>query len=66
MRAVDQVLGSLDLRGRRQERAVIVFTEGDARAVEHASVLATVPLEEAAAAAVEALAEPPVGSLDRR
>ena len=66
MRAVDQVLGSLDLRGRRQERAVIVFTEGDAPAVEHPSVLATVPLEEAAAAAVEALAEPPVGSLDRR
>ena len=31
MRAVDQVLESLDLRGRRQERAVVVFTDGDDR-----------------------------------
>ena len=65
MRAVDQVLESLDLRGRRQEQAVVVFTDGDAPAIEHPSVLATVALEQAAAAVVRALGQAPAGTLDR-
>lgn len=69
MRAVDHVLDSLDLRGRRQDKAVIVFTDGSepapASAAEHPTVLAAVPLESAASAAVEALAEATAGTLER-
>ena len=67
MRAVDEVLDALDLRGRRHEQAVIVFTDGDARPRTSSipSVRATVPLEQAAAAAVEALADAPAASLDQ-
>ena len=66
MRAVDEVLDALDLRGKRHDSAVIVFTEDDGDPdVDHPSVRATVPLEEAAAAAVEALADAPAASLDK-
>jgi len=66
MRAVEEVLDALDLRGKRHDSAVIVFTESDADPdVEHPSVRATVPVEEAAAAAVEALADAPAASLDK-
>ncbi|HEX5910885.1 MAG TPA: ATP-binding protein, partial [Thermoleophilaceae bacterium] len=66
MRAFDEVLDALDLRGKRHDKAVIVFTDEDTdQEVDHPSVRAVVPLEEAASAAVEALADAPTASLDQ-
>jgi CheY-like chemotaxis protein len=65
MRAVGEVLEALDLRGRRHDKAVIVFTADDAVPdVDHPSIRAVVPLDQAATRAVEALAEAPAASLD--
>ncbi len=65
MRAVGHVLESLDLRAQRKERAVVLFTDGDAPAVDHPSILTTVALEQAAAAVVQALGQAPASTLDR-
>ncbi len=68
MRAAAQVLDSLDLRGRRDAGAIIMFTDGSGQAPAQVGtdtqVRATVSLEQAATAVVEALAEAPPGTFN--
>ncbi|HYI35720.1 MAG TPA: ATP-binding protein [Thermoleophilaceae bacterium] len=67
MRAVGDVLGALDLRGARTDKAVIVFVDPDTPAPEFpdgAGVRAVVSLEQAGAAVVEALADPQTATLE--
>ena len=62
LRAVEDAVGALDLRGRRHGKGVIIFTEqgpppGAAPAPSAPGVSATVPIEEAGEAVLVALAE---------
>ncbi|MEJ7714366.1 MAG: hypothetical protein WKF40_01145 [Thermoleophilaceae bacterium] len=64
LRAVEDAVGALDLRGRRHGKGVIIFTEqgpspGAAPAPPAPGVSATVPIEEAGEAVLVALAERP-------
>ncbi len=70
MRAVDQVIGALDLRGSRGSKAVVLFTSeghenGPSGPGEHAAVRATVTLDQAADAVVRALSQAPDATFDR-